>query len=135
MYWDEVVEIIGVYAIWSFAYPLSLLVFVFKEPLWFLAWLLVGVPLFLILRARARVLVPAWLAVWFMPGTLMCGAVAVAPWPTTVYVMFAAEPPHGCSSGLSNGICLILNLVIAYSVYPRLHRWYTTVTGWFAEDS
>jgi hypothetical protein len=134
MSWNGIVEIVGTYAIWSLAYPVVILGFAYMEPLWFFGWIAIGVPAFLIFRGQARAWLPAWLAVWFMPGTVTCGAALVAPWPATVAMMFTGEAGHGCSDWLSNGICLLLNLAVAYAVYPRLGRWLALVRGWFEED-
>jgi hypothetical protein len=105
-------------------YPLTLWEWAHNEPWKAGAWIIIGVGGIVVFRriSGARFLKP-FIAVWFMPGVLICGAAGLWPWPVTLEDTFG---PAICSNVLSAGICLGLNFLVVFgviAVWRKFRRW------------
>ncbi len=95
-------------------YPLALWQWARDEPWMACAWIVIGtVGVLLLRRIRGARLVKPFIATWFMPGVLICGAAGLWPWPVTLWDTFG---PALCSNVLSASICLGLNFLVVYGV-------------------
>ena len=62
----------------------------------------------------------AWLVIWFMPGTIICGSATMVPWFTTIWVALSTG---GCSNLFSLSFSLAVNSIIVFGV-RFIYVWY-----------
>ena len=109
-------EVIGVYFLFLIIYPVTFVGVAIFYPLWSVP----GVLVTYLLYRYVKPALPIWVALWLMPGTVICGAAAVIPLPVSA---LTALEPKGCSSPATLVICALLNLALVYgsrAVYPRI---------------
>ena len=106
-------ELIGAYLLAPVTYPLYAFYYWGRELYVALPWLFIGVGGIFAVRQVAPFFLAPFIAVWFLPGTIICGDAAAAPWILTVPYAFSEGK---CATLLGLMIYLILNLVIAYSM-------------------
>lgn len=83
-------------------------------------WLAVGIPVFYMLRRyRMQRALLAWIVVWFMPSTIVCGSATAFPWTFALYGLFGEG---GCVSVLSLGVSLVVNTLIVLVVAAVVRR-------------
>jgi hypothetical protein len=111
-------EVVAVYFVFLVTYPVSFIGTAIFYPMWSVP----GVVVTLGLWRFSNRLLPIWVALWLMPGTVICGAAAVIPLPVAAQ---SALQPGGCSSPATLVVCALLNLLLAYrfrAIYSRLRR-------------
>jgi len=107
-------EVVTVYFAGLILYPVALGFYALEmEIYWELAaWGALGAAVVFLLRFFSKkVLALFFAAVWFMPGTVICGSATVLPWPATVYMLFN---DGGCSSYFSVLFTLACNLLVFF---------------------
>jgi hypothetical protein len=91
-----------------------------------LGWLVLGLAVLeLLRRLRRGPYGKLWFALWFMPGTIICGAGTLYPWPFAAYQYWAYRSTM-CSTPVSLSICLALNLAIVFGGLHLIRRWRET---------
>jgi hypothetical protein len=95
-------------------YPFITIYYAIGTPLRMFVWLALGVVVLELLRRfRRGPCAKLWFALWFMPGTIICGAGTLYPWPFAAYQYWAYRSTM-CSTPLSLLICLALNLAVVF---------------------
>ena len=113
---SHIFEVLAVYFLFLVVYPVAFVVVAIFNPLWSVP----GVAITYLLHRYAKPTLPIWVALWLMPGTVICGAAALIPLPVAALTAFR---PGGCSSPATLVICALLNLALVYAfraVYPRI---------------
>ena len=106
------IEVAYVYFSWLAFYLPSTALLLFHDPREFVPWLLLTIAVLLVLvRLRKRMLWRVWIAVAFMPSTIICGSWMLVPWPLG---LISAAGTTGCSTFVSVTTCLALNLALVF---------------------
>jgi len=122
-------EIVLTYAFLLLPWPSAFVRWAWEMNAWaiLLGWLAVGVPAtWGIARFGGRKLFLCWLVFWFMPGTIICGAATLVPWPMALVMAFAQD---GCSTALSLGISLVFNAILVLGGAALLRLFTSHVRG------
>jgi len=113
-----VLDVIATYFGLLASYPWAFASVATDQPLWLSAWLIVGV-IALVLARRSRIVTIGCLALWFLPGTVICGSAMLVPLP---YAVAAALGPGKCAGPASLAICIVLNAAIVVGLAWLLQR-------------
>ena len=111
-------EVVAVYFMFLPIYPVTFVGEAIFSPLWSVPGILVT----FVLYRFSKPLLPVWIALWLMPGTVICGAAAVIPLPVSA---LSALDPKGCTSPAALVVCALLNLSLVYAfraIYLRFRR-------------
>jgi hypothetical protein len=57
------------------------------------------------------------ISLWLMPGTIVCGAATIAPWPFTILYMFYEG---GCVTVISTLVTLLFNFLIVFACFKLI---------------
>jgi hypothetical protein len=109
----QMISYVLFYLIWLPVYPATLMMYLLQSSALgsFAIWLVLGIAAGLYFHhKRLKFLLSLWLAIWFMPGPLICGAAALIPWITTPPYYFV---DGNCVSLVSMGVSFAMNLGIA----------------------
>lgn len=80
-------------------------------------WLLVSVvTIFFTGKLGFKKFRKIFIAVWVMPGTIVCGAATIAPWPLT---LFYVSGKGSCTTVISALVTLLLNFILVFG-FSRL---------------
>ena len=60
-----------------------------------------------------------FISIWLMPGTVVCGAATIAPWPLTVPYMFYEG---GCATIISTLVSLLFNFIIVFICFKLINK-------------
>jgi hypothetical protein len=116
------IEVVGTYLLFLVTYPAAIVMYAVDAPREYAVWFVLGiVTLYLLARWRAPV-AKLWMALWFMPGTIICGAATLWPLPFTVWSLYV---PVRCASVASVLVCLALNVALVFGVawsWTRIRR-------------
>jgi hypothetical protein len=113
-------EVLGSIALFIVAYPANIVVYGLDQPTLILSWFAIGaVVLFLLVWRKQQLLRAIWVALWFMPGAIVCGAAALLPWPPALWAHFG---PGNCASVQSLLIAFVLNVAVVFGIVGLL-RW------------
>ena len=105
-------DFIATYFLFLPVYPLALIEQFSRGPMGLVAWFVVSILVaYLLVRFKQRTALKIFIAVWIMPGTIVCGAAAIAPWPLTIPYMFMVG---GCTNFLSASITLVFNVILVF---------------------
>jgi hypothetical protein len=119
---EEALEVVCTYGFFLVFYPYVLFESAVETPGLFLGWVVVGGVVFELLRRFAGAApTKLWVALWFLPGTLICGAAAIAPWPAVALRALAGVP---CGNILSLTLCLSLNVCLVFGVARIARRFW-----------
>lgn len=113
-------EVIGGAAIFVLAYPANIVVYGIEQPVQIIGWLAIGLVLLFALRRTHRRLGEVWIALWFMPGAIICGAAALLPWPFAVWAHFG---PGNCAPVLALLSAAIINGIVVFGVAVAWRHW------------
>jgi len=84
-------DFIAAYFLFLPVYPLAIVENFFRDFMASFAWLAIAVLiLFIAIKFDLRIFRKIFLAIWVMPGTIVCGSATIAPWPLTVPYLFSA---------------------------------------------
>jgi hypothetical protein len=105
-------DFIAAYFLFLPVYPLALLEHFNRAPLGSIVWLIITISvIFLLRRFKQATLLKVFIVIWVMPGTIVCGAAAIAPWPLTIPFIFIGG---GCANSLSLSGTLAFNTVLVF---------------------
>jgi hypothetical protein len=111
--------IIGI-GILLFYYPANILVYALEQPIQMLGWLVIGIAVLLVSTSlRLWMLRRIWVALWFFPGAIICGAAALMPWPFALWSHFG---PGNCAPVTSLLFSALLNVVVVLGVAEGWRR-------------
>jgi hypothetical protein len=121
----DVIQGLGILVLVHFGfmpqYPLAVFEWFRGQPWEGLAWLTIGaLGLLAFRKIRRRQFLKPFVAVWFMPGVMVCGAAGLWPWPVTLFDAFG---PGMCSGPFTAATCLGLNLMSIYGL-AAAWRWF-----------
>ena len=107
------IEVVGTYVLFLAVYPVAIAMYAVDTPGRFAGWFVVGlVTLYILLWWRPPI-AKLWIALWFMPATIICGAATVSPLPFAVWSLFI---PVRCASVASIFVCFALNTAVVFVV-------------------
>ena len=114
-------EFLSVYWLGVAIYPFYLWFWFISTPIWLVAWLVIGL---LLTATLVRFALKKWLkffvAIWVLPGTVICGAGSVAPWPFALMSLLASE--GGCTPAWALVTALLFNLFLVFASAIVLQR-------------
>jgi hypothetical protein len=116
------IEVVGTYVLFLAMYPIAIATYAAEAPGQFVGWFAIGLAAVLLLRRWCPLAVKLWIALWFMPGTIICGAATLLPLP---FAVWAAFNPGRCATVASLLECLALNNVFVFgitSLFRKLRR-------------
>lgn len=119
---SDVIEILTSYFFLLLPWPSAFVLWCREMDAWVLlvAWLVVGAfVVWRVARRKSRRALFAWIAFWFMPGTVICGSATLVPWPLALIMAFGES---GCSSALSLGTTAALNFAIVFGATTLMRR-------------
>ena len=83
-------------------------------------WIAVAiVVIFVSTKFNYRLFRKIFISIWLMPGTIVCGAAAIAPWPLTVPYMFY---DGGCATIISALVTLLFNFLIVFGCIKLINK-------------
>jgi len=118
---EELLAYLGVH-LWFFVwYPVVLWDLTVGDPWTMLAWFAIGALLtYAAHRFWRGVLLKPFIAVWFMPASIICGAASVWPLPFAVRLIFA---PGRCATPASAALSFLLNCALLYGCVALVKKW------------
>ena len=119
---SEFTEILLTYLFFVLPWPTAFVNWALTMSAWqpLLLWVALGVPVaYLLYRYQKRLALLAWLVVWFMPSTIICGSATAFPWAFALYSLFQEG---GCASVLSLGLSFVGNTLIVLAVAAIVRR-------------
>ncbi|MEM7431871.1 MAG: hypothetical protein AAF351_08020 [Pseudomonadota bacterium] len=116
---DYLIEFLAVYLYAPVSYPLYAFYYWGSNPVNIIPWLSIGVIGILALRRFFQLLLKPFVAIWFLPSTIICGAAATAPW---ILVLPYAFYEGGCATPSSLAITLGFNLLLVYGISALWRR-------------
>ena len=113
---SDFTEILLTYLFFVLPWPTAFVNWALTTGAWqpLLLWLAVGIPvIYLLYRYQKRLVLLAWIVIWFMPSPIICGSATAFPWAFALYRLFQED---GCVSVLSLSLSLVVNTLIVLSV-------------------
>ncbi|MGD9584477.1 MAG: hypothetical protein AB7V26_12525 [Lysobacterales bacterium] len=130
---EDLVEILLTYLFMLLPWPSAFVQWVWESDAWavLVVWLAIGLPAtWLVNRFVGRRLRLLWIAVWFMPSTLICGSGTLVPWPMAFGSVIeeaidAAVDTGGCITVVSLLMTLTFNLIFVFGGAAAFRWWLT----------
>lgn len=127
---EAYIEFLTMYLVGIVIYPFYLVYWFISTPLWLSVWLVVSAVVLVVLHKLGSL---SWrkpfIAIWILPGTIICGAATVVPWPLAVS-SFASGT--GCTTSWALFSALVFNFIITYAV---AYLWQTVKIKWAAKNA
>ena len=121
---DVFTEFLTTYIIGVVLYPLFIAYWGVSAPIYIGIWLVLCSAIFyLLLRFRKKEITKIFVAVFVLPGTIICGAATVVPWPMAV---LSAQSGSGCTPIWALLISLVMNFIVVYTgayIVSKFKRW------------
>ena len=109
---EDFSEFLWLYFSLLLPWPSVFVAYVAEMEIWsyLVGWVFIGVlVVFALKRAKRRAYLLAWIAIWFMPGAIICGSATLVPWPMTLYGSITGSE---CSTPLSVLLSLFFNSLL-----------------------
>lgn len=119
---EDIHEFLWLYFSMLLPWPSAFAAYSEEMDLWgyFAGWILVGAAVaFPLSRLKRRFYMLAWITIWFMPGTIICGSAALVPWPMALYGSILGSE---CSTPLTVVLSLLFNALIVVAVWALLRH-------------
>ena len=84
-------------------------------------WIAIAIGIvYLLSKMKLYILRKFFIAIWIMPGTIVCGAGTIVPWPFTISYLYSNG---GCVTLLSFTSTLGFNLIIVFGLAWVYSKW------------
>ncbi len=112
---ESLLEFLFFYFQYLLITPVMYLYWVKVMPLYMALWFLIGLGTLIGLKYfKNTVFTKPFISIWFMPGTVICGAATTMPWPLTI---FSYVSGNGCTPLFALSLSLLFNFLFVYGVY------------------
>lgn len=113
-------DFIAAYFLFLPVYPLAVIENFSRGPLASIVWLAIAIlAIFLSIKFEWIAFKKTFIAIWVMPGTIVCGAATIAPWPLTVPYMFSEGD---CVTIVSTLATLIFNFLLVFGSLMLINK-------------